>query len=233
MNNKPVALVVESGSPDMKLVELLLTSLGIRVQPVVNSVAFSQAIQSGTPPDVVLVDLDDSTFVTVTTVAALRSRWRDTLILVLSRDPERGKHAEEVGADEYIAKPVDYQSLKKLVEQDLYTAIPQIQEKIHTPVEDISPKMLGALVMLMKSSRTGSFRHGDRRGVYFAGGRIVHAQYDGLSGEMALRKLLVEREPERYRFHPREIPQVKMTLSMNLRDFQTFLQGIKDSSRSS
>ncbi len=233
MSQKPVALVVESGSPDMKLVELLLSSLGIRVQPVVNSVAFSQAIQAGSPPDVVLVDLDDSSFVTVTTVAALRSRWRDTLILVLSRDAARGKHAEEVGADEYIPKPVDYQSLKKLVEQDLYTAIPQIQEKIHSPVEEVSPKMLGAIVMLMKSSRTGSFRFGDHRGVYFAGGRIVHAQYDGLHGEMALRKLLVEPEPERYRFHPREIPQVKMTLSMNLRDFQAFLQGIKDSHRPS
>ncbi len=232
---KPTALVVQSGNPDMKMVELLLASLGVQLEKVPNSVAFGKALERTLPPDVVLVDLDDSSFVTSTTVAALRSRWRDTLIFVLSRDPEKGRRAEAVGADEFIPKPVNYEDLRKLVEVDLYTAIPQVQEKIRkttaqVEVGTLSPKMVAAVLMIMKTNRSGAFRHGYERGVYFAGGKIVHAQYDDRVGEAGLARVLAEKQPEMYRFHPREIPRVEMTLSMNMKAFQEFLKKLKSSS---
>lgn len=232
---KPTALVVESGSPDMKMVKLILASLGVQLESVRNSVEFGRALERTLPPDVVLVDLDESTFVTSTVVATLRSRWRDALIFVLSRRPELGKRSEQMGADEYIPKPVNYHDLKKLVEVDLYTAIPQVREKIRKATEDVdvkelSPKMIAAILMIMKSNRSGALRYGYERGVYFAAGKIVHAQYDQFVGEPGLVRVLAENWPEHYRFHPREIPRVEMTLSMNLRDFQKFLRHRKSAS---
>jgi DNA-binding response OmpR family regulator len=118
------ALVVEDDDPIAELVESVLTEEGLTV---VRSRTGHEAMQASERfrPDIVLLDLGLPGVYGTSIASALKARWRDLPILVVSAlsDETVARDAAECGAAAYLTKPFELEQLTEAVRRLLATSL--------------------------------------------------------------------------------------------------------------
>ena len=83
-----------------------------------------QLIAASDPPDIVLI-LADITLAGMSgrdLLAECKSRWPDLPVMMISTDAclERGQRTEDLGADDFLTKPLDFIALKEKLRHHLF-----------------------------------------------------------------------------------------------------------------
>ena len=128
---KPSALVVEDDEMQSRLIAAVLRKLGIASEIVTTARDFIQRLKE-TKPDFCLVDLNiEKLGIGFTVIEAVRKVLGDgpTLIVVSGNsDTKAIAHALELGANDYLVKPIDHETLAAKVAQ--YVSTPQLLDAI-------------------------------------------------------------------------------------------------------
>lgn len=151
MRLKPLALVVDDDPFFLKLIEAVLTRLGMEALLVATPGDFLAAVIEATP-DLMLVDLQLGPDSGLTLLEKARALSEKPIVVVSgTEDPRVVAHAIELGANDYILKPFDKVTLATKLGQFVKTPEIEVQQSLLHPVRDLASEARA----LLKGQLTG------------------------------------------------------------------------------
>jgi DNA-binding response OmpR family regulator len=110
-------LVVEDEPALLKVITLVLTDAGYRVEAAIDGLDALAKIEQEVP-GLIILDMKMPVMAGWEFSAQVRARYGRTIpILMLSAAPDAGSRAAEIEAEAYLEKPFDIDELKRLVER--------------------------------------------------------------------------------------------------------------------
>lgn len=172
-------LVIDDEPPIRRLLRTGLGTQGYAIVEAGNGAAALSSLEAG-GIDLAILDLGLPDMTGHAVLAAIRERWPDLPVLVLSsRDDERGKvEALDLGADDYVTKPFGMNELLARIRTALRHRLAMQGERPVFRVDDLSVDLVRRIVRVGEREVKLSPREYDflRVLVQHAGKVLTHAQ---------------------------------------------------------
>ena len=143
---KPLVYVIDDDEDIRKFLAATLKELGTKTETFATPEAFLKRLKENRP-DLCLIDVNigrtQSGFLLVKAVRSVLGPWLPLLIISSLRDRASIAHALEIGANDYIAKPIDAPALAKKLSQYLISKqLEDYQQKFVSSPGEGAPALL-------------------------------------------------------------------------------------------
>jgi two-component system, chemotaxis family, chemotaxis protein CheY len=120
-------LIVEDDAATRRLYKFLLTNSGYVVLEAEDGVAALEQL-ARQPADLVITDMNMPRMDGMDLIRAIRRDYSDTYVILITAfgTPETQKQAMRIGANDYLAKPFDFEELERRVRVFFHTRTPSI-----------------------------------------------------------------------------------------------------------
>ena len=161
-------LIVEDDEGVRESLETLLRDEGYDVETARDGAAALERLDAGETPSLILLDLNMPGMdgIEFRHRQLADSRWREIPVIVLSARPDGDKRATELGAVDYLAKPMSFESLLFAVQNRAITVVSSVDlppraktlceawQSVHTSALDDRAATVGAELDSADSSPT-------------------------------------------------------------------------------
>lgn len=114
--NAPSVLIVEDDAATRRLYKFMLTNGGYPVIEAEDGVAAIEQLQKH-PCDLVITDMNMPRMDGMELIQAIRRDYGDLYVILITAfgTPDTEKQARKIGANDYLAKPFDFEELERRV----------------------------------------------------------------------------------------------------------------------